>query len=72
MKTSLGLVEEDGLETDNPKPGFLRMAGLPGTGRRGLSLIGGLKAKRFQSVLRGRWSLGFSTGCIFTGASRNR
>ena len=39
------------------------MAGLPGTGGRGLSLIGSLKAKRFQAVREGR-SLGFLVAYI--------
>ena len=42
----LGLVKKKGLETANPKAGFQKMAGLPGTGGRDLSLIGSLKAKR--------------------------
>ena len=41
------------MEITNLKPGFQRMAGLPGAEGRGLSLIGSLKDKRLQSVVRG-------------------
>ena len=66
MKIRLG----EGLERANPKPGFQKMAGLPGTGGRGLGLIGSLKAKRLQSVEHGR-SLPVSQVAHIQGASIN-